>query len=95
VKAASGLRAVSILRELERRHPSLDPGVRRTLKRRIRAEQDLFSQSLRTWADEVVRLTETSDLDAPTVTVAGQRLDYSFYHFFCLAYSGFEHVQVS
>ena len=32
----SGIRAVGVFEELMRRHPELDPGVRRTLERRIR-----------------------------------------------------------
>ncbi|MDE0211172.1 MAG: IS21 family transposase, partial [Boseongicola sp.] len=32
----SGIRAVGVFQELMQRHPELDPGVRRTLERRIR-----------------------------------------------------------
>lgn len=37
LEAASGLRAVAIFEEMMRRHPTLGPGIRRTLERRIRA----------------------------------------------------------
>src|SRR3546814_19458370 len=36
LESAPGLRAVAIFEEMQRRHPELDPGVRRTLARRIR-----------------------------------------------------------
>lgn len=101
LKAAPGLRAVGIFRELERRHPSLDQGVRRTLERRIRAwralhgaEQEvIFRQVHEPGRMGLSDFTEMGDLGAQTVTVAGQRLDHRFYHF-RLAYSGFEHVHV-
>lgn len=101
LKAAPGLRAVGIFRELERRHPSLDPGVRRTLERRIRAwralhgvEQEvIFRQVHEPGRMGLSDFTEMGDLGAQTVTIAGQRLDHRFYHF-RLAYSGFEHVHV-
>ena len=101
LKAAPRLRAVGIFRELERRHPSLDPGVRRTLERRIRAwralhgaEQEvIFRQIHEPGRMGLSDFTEMGDLGAQTVTVAGQRLDHRFYHF-RLAYSGFEHAHV-
>jgi len=37
LRSAPGLRAIGIFEEMRRRHPDLDPGVRRTMKRRIRA----------------------------------------------------------
>ncbi len=36
LKGDSGIRAFGVFEELMRRHPELDPGVRRTLERRIR-----------------------------------------------------------
>ncbi len=36
LEAAPGLRSVAIFEELQRRHPEIDPSVRRTLERRIR-----------------------------------------------------------
>lgn len=35
LEAAPGLRPVAVFEELMRRHPELDPGVRRTLERRV------------------------------------------------------------
>jgi hypothetical protein len=37
LKATPGIRAVTVLEEMRRRHPALNPNVRRTLERRIRA----------------------------------------------------------
>jgi len=37
LKAAPGVRVIGVLDELRRRHPDLDPTIRRTLERRIRA----------------------------------------------------------
>src|SRR5277367_7051792 len=37
LKAAPGLRAVAVFEEMQRRHPALSAGVRRTLERRIRS----------------------------------------------------------
>src|SRR3546814_16024064 len=86
---------------MQRRHPELDPGVRRTLERRIRgwralhgAEQDVIFRHVH----EPGRLglsdfTEMGDLGPLTVTVAGLILDNRLYHF-RLAYSGLEHAHV-
>ena len=101
LKAAPGLRAVGIFEELQRRHPGLDPGVRRTLERRIRAwralygaEQDvIFRQVHEPGRMGLSDFTELGDLGAQAVTVAGQLLEHRFYHF-RLAYSGFEHAHV-
>lgn len=101
LKASPGLRAVGIFEELQRRHPSLDPGVRRTLERRIRtwralygAEQDvIFRQSHEPGRMGLSDFTEMGDLGPLTVTLAGLPLDHRFYHF-RMAYSGFEHAHV-
>jgi len=98
---APELRSVAIFEELQRRHPSLDPGVRRTLERRIRAwravhgadQEVIFRQLHEPGRMGLSDFTEVGDLGAQTVTIAGQRLDHRFYHF-RLAYSGFEHVHV-
>jgi len=36
LEAAPGLRAVAIFEEMQRRHPALPEGVRRTMERRVR-----------------------------------------------------------
>ena len=99
--AAPGLRAVGIFEELQRRHPDLASGVRRTLERRIRAwralygaEQEvIFRQIHEPGRMGLSDFTEMGDLGPQTVTVAGLPLDHRFYHF-RLAYSGFEHAHV-
>jgi transposase InsO family protein len=101
LKAAPGLRAVGVFGELLRCHPSLEPGVRRTLERRIRtwralhgAEQEvIFRQVHEPGRMGLSDFTELGDLGAQTVTVAGLLLEHRFYHF-RLAYSGFEHAHV-
>jgi len=37
LERAPGIRAIAVLEELRRRHPDLNPNVRRTLERRMRA----------------------------------------------------------
>lgn len=37
LKAAPGIRSIGVLEELRRRHPELNPNIRRTLERRITA----------------------------------------------------------
>lgn len=101
LKGAPGLRAVAIFEEMQRRHPDLDPGVRRTLERRIRgwralhgAEQDvIFRQLHEPGRMGLSDVTEMGDLGPLSVIVAGGLLDHRLYHF-GLAYSGFEHAHV-
>jgi hypothetical protein len=42
LKAAPGLRPIGIFEEMKRRYPDLDPGIRRTLERRIRAWRAIY-----------------------------------------------------
>lgn len=101
LKSAPGLRAVAIFEEMQRRHPELDPGVRRTLERRIRdwralygPEQEvIFRQVHEPGRMGLSDFTEMGDLGPLAVTVAGVVLDHRLYHF-RLAYSGFEHAHV-
>ncbi|MCW2356410.1 hypothetical protein M2239_004584 [Bradyrhizobium elkanii] len=51
LKAAPGVRPVTIFEELLRRHPELGAGIRRTLERRIRAWRELCG----ILGDEVIR----------------------------------------
>jgi hypothetical protein len=98
LKAAPGIRAVAVLEEMRRRHPDLNPNVRRTLERRIRAwravagpERDvIFRQS-----HEPGRLgsSDFTDTGGLGITVAGAKFDHRLYHF-RLAFSGFEHAEV-
>ena len=98
LKAAPGIRAIGVLAELRRRHPELNPNIRRTLERRIRAwralegpEQDvIFRQEHEPGR---LGLSDFTDTSALGVTVAGVALDHRLYHF-RLAFSGFEHAHV-
>ena len=44
LRAAPGLRPVAVYEEMQRRHPELQPGIRRTLERRIRAWRAMHGQ---------------------------------------------------
>ena len=98
MKATPGLRSVAIFWEMQRRHPELGDGIRRTMERRIRGwraihgpEQEvIFRQIHEPGRMGLSDFTELGDID---VRVAGERLDHRFYHF-RMAYSGFEHAHV-
>ena len=98
LEAAPGLRAVAVFEEMQRRHPDLDVGVRRTLERRIRAwravhgpeKEVIFRQRHEPGQLGLSDFTVMNDLG---VTVVGQPLDHRLYHF-RLVFSGFEHGHV-
>ena len=98
LEASPGLRAVAVFDEMQRRHTDLDPGVRRTLERRVRAwravhgpeKEVIFRQRHEPGQLGLSDFTTMGDLG---VTVAGQPLDHRLYHF-RLAFSGFEHGRV-
>src|SRR3546814_19683410 len=89
LESAPGLRAVAIFEEMQRRHPELDPGVRRTLERRIRgwralhgAEQHvIFRHVPEPGRMGLSELTEMGDLVPLPVTVAGLILYHRLYNF--------------
>ena len=93
-----GIRSVGVFEALMQRHPDLDPGVRRTLERRIRAwraehgpEQEvIFRQTHEPGHRGFSDFTHMGSLG---VSVAGQPLDHMLYHF-RLAWSGFAHARV-
>ena len=98
LEVSPGIRPVGVFEELMRRHPELDPGVRRTLERRIRVwraehgpEKDvIFRQKHEPGRQGLSDFTHMGPLG---VTVAGQELDHMLYHF-RLAWSGFTHARV-
>jgi hypothetical protein len=86
------IRAIGVLDELRRRHPDLNPNIRRTLERRINAwlasngpeRGVIFRQE-----DEPERrgLSDFTDTSALRITIAGAAFDHRLYHF-RLAFSG-------
>jgi hypothetical protein len=98
LKAAPGIRTIAVFEEIRRRHPGLNPNIRRTLERRMRSwravegpERDvIFRQEHEPGRLGLSDFTDTSEL---SVTVAGLSPDHRLYHF-RLAFSGFEHAHV-
>ena len=98
LEATPGLRPVAVFEEMLRRHPELDPGVRRTLERRVRQWQALhgpereviFRQDHPPGQQALSDFTDAADLG---VAIAGAPLDHRLYHF-RLAFSGWEHAEV-
>jgi hypothetical protein len=98
LKAAPGLRAVAIFDEMQRRHPDLSGGVRRTLERRIRSWRALHGADQEVIFRRVhepgrMGLSDFTDMADVGVTIAGERFEHRRYHF-RLVYSGFEHAHV-
>lgn len=96
--AAPGLRAIAILEELVRRHPELDPGIRRTLERRIKLWRGLHGPAQDVMFRQIhppgeLGLSDFTDLAGLGVIIAGMVLDHILYHF-RMAHSGFEHGHV-
>ena len=98
LEAAPGLRAVALFEEIRRRHPDLDPGIRRTLERRIRSwraihgpDQEVIFRQLH--EPGRMGLSDFTDMGDLAVTVARVPLDHRLYHF-RLVWSGFEHAHV-
>lgn len=98
LQAAPGLRPVAIFEEMLRRHPELQPGIRRTLERRIRAWRALHGEDQEVIFRQVhepgrLGLSDFTDMGALGVNVVGEQLDHLLYHF-RLPWSGFEHAHV-
>jgi hypothetical protein len=98
LERAPGLRPVAVFDEIRRRHPAIDPGVRRTVERRIRAwralngpdQEVIFRQE---HAPGRLGLSDFTTMGDLGVTIAGEPLDHRLYHF-RLAFSGWEHAHV-
>ena len=98
LERSPGIRPFGGFQELMRRHPDLDPSVRRTLERRIRAwrakhgpkREVIFRQKHEPGQRGLSDFTRMGSLG---VTVAGQPLDHMLYHF-RMAWSGFAHARV-
>ena len=92
------IRPIAVFEEVQRRHPELGTGFRRTLERRIRAwkaehgpEQEVIFRQKH--EPGKMGLSDFTDMNKLGVTVAGDPLSHRLYHF-RLAYSGFEHAHV-
>ncbi len=79
--AAPALRPVAVLKELMRRRPELDPKVRRTLERRLRAwravngpDQDVIFRQVHDPGR--LGLSDFTDMSDLGVTIAGAPLDH-------------------
>jgi len=98
LQATPGLRPITVLREMQRRHAECSDDLRRTLERRIRLWQALhgperdviFRQEHPPGQQGLSDFTDTSELG---VAIAGEGLDHRLYHF-RLAFSGWEHARV-
>jgi transposase InsO family protein len=89
---------VAVFQEMQRRHPSLDERVRRTLERRIRAWRALHGAEQEIVFRQVhepgqMGLSDFTEMGELAVSVAGVPLEHRLYHF-RLACSGFEHAHV-
>jgi len=98
LQSSPGIRPVAVYEEVMRRHPKLDPGIRRTLERRIRAwnaehgpEQEVMFRQVH--EPGKMGLSDFTAMGKLGVTIAGEPLDHRLYHF-RLAYSGFQHAHV-
>jgi hypothetical protein len=83
---------------MQRRHPALSAGIRRTLERRIRSWRALHGADQEVIFRQVhepgrMGLSDFTDMADLGVTIAGERLEHRLYHF-RLVYSGFEHAHV-
>ncbi len=98
LEAEPGLRPVGILEELRRRHPDLNPNVRRTLERRVRdwkAKHGPEKEAMFRQRHEPGRvgLSDFTHMNRLGITIAGRKLEHMLYHF-RLPWSGFRHVEV-
>jgi hypothetical protein len=92
LQATPGLRPITVLGEMQRRHPAFSADLRRTLERRIRLWQALHGP-----AREVIfrqghppgrqGLSDFTDASALGISIAGVPLEHRLYHF-RLAFSG-------
>jgi hypothetical protein len=99
LEGAPRLRPVTILHELQRRHPDrIDGSVRRTLERRIRQWRAMHGPEREVMFPQThtpgrMGLSDFTDMNGLGVIIGGQRFDHRLYHF-ALVYSGFEHGEI-
>lgn len=87
LEASQGrIRPVGIYHELMRNHPDLDPGIRRTLERRVRGwraqygpeQAVIFRQQ---HEPGQLGLSDFTDMNHAGITLAGVPLDHRLYHY--------------
>lgn len=99
LQTAPGLTAVSLLEEMQRRHPGrFDPGILRTLQRRVRQWRALEGEEREVFFAQEhepgrLGLSDFTDASELQVRVGGELLEHRLYQF-ALAYSGWRHVEV-
>lgn len=99
LEAAPGLRPITVLGELDRRHPDrITPAIRRTLERRIRTWKALHGPDKEVMFPQThnpgrMGLSDFTDMAELGVRISGVLLVHRLYHF-ALVYSGFEHGEV-
>ena len=96
LRATPGLRPVTVMGEMQRRHTAFPPGLRRTLERRIRMWQALHGPD----REVIFRqehppgrqgLSDFTDASALGISIAGVPLAHRLYHF-RLAFSGYPYA---
>jgi hypothetical protein len=83
---------------MNRRHPGIYLGTRRTMERRIRGWRGLYGPEQevifrQTHEPGRMGLSDFTDMADLAITIAGEPLDHRLYHF-RMVYSGFEHAHV-
>jgi hypothetical protein len=98
LQATPGLRPITVLGEMQRRHAAFTGELRRTLERRVRLWQALHGPE----RDVIFRqehppgqqgLSDFTDASALGISITGVALEHRLYHF-RLAFSGWQHVRV-
>jgi transposase InsO family protein len=98
LEASPGLRPIAIYEEVMRLHPTLHPGVRRTLERRISSWKALYGPEKEVIFRQLhepgrLGLSDFTDMASLGVTIERQPLAHRLFHF-RLAWSGYEHGHV-
>jgi hypothetical protein len=98
LEGSPGLRPITLLEEMQRRHSERDWGrLRRTLERRIRAWRGVHGPAREVIFRQVhppgqQGLSDFTDLTELGIRIAGEALAHRLYHF-ALAYSGWEYAE--
>jgi hypothetical protein len=99
LRSAPGLTAVTLLEEIQRRHPGrFDEAILRTVQRRVRRWRALEGEEREVYFAQEhppgrLGLSDFTSATELGVRVAGQVLDHRFYQF-ALAHSGWRHAEV-